>query len=93
MSERPSGAGGGGGGRGKGKPKGKGGRGSGHRMVVDNAEEMEIRDRMIEGNREARARRRADDEEEGGEEEEVSVRHSLHYTIINISVYVYFLTA
>ena len=61
-------------GRGAGKPrskaKGSSGRGSGHRMIIDNEEELAIRDRLVEESREARARRRAesDEEEEGGEE-------------------------
>lgn len=78
MSEKAGGA-----GRGKGKPKGKGGRGSGSRMVVDNAEEMEIRDRIIEGNKEARARRRAEDEEE---EEAEEVTHFWMFQYLNVHV-------
>jgi hypothetical protein len=67
MSEKAGGA-----GRGKGKPKGKGGRGSGNRMVIDNEEEMAIRDQQIEAGREARAKRRAEADEDEEENEEVA---------------------
>lgn len=53
---------------GRDKGKGKAGRGGGRRMFIENAEELEIRNREIGEQQKARAKRRGDEEDSGSEE-------------------------
>jgi hypothetical protein len=48
--------------------KKKGGRGGGRRMFVENVEEMAMRDRHLEEERDARLKRRAESDDEDDEE-------------------------